>query len=65
MNCISFQNLTPLEKSEFVGRLVIAVQSSEMIFDEAAQLINKAATIGIYKRQDVVFTNTLNDNENG
>jgi hypothetical protein len=49
-NCKSYQELSELEQVEFIGRLVVAVQTRETGFMAAQMLIEAAEAAGVYRR---------------
>ena len=48
-----YQNLTPLERKNYIGSLVIAVETSEMLFAKGEEIIKMAEILGIYNRTKV------------
>lgn len=47
MICKSYDNLTVIEKTVFIGQLVHLVQSNELFFARAMQLVVKGAAEGL------------------
>lgn len=54
MNNSAFIELTPLEKAEFIGKLVIAAQND--FFGECSDIINKAQQQGLFERVKPLLT---------
>lgn len=48
MNCLLYSALTPAEQAEYIGKLVIAVQNSDYLFERGKCLIEDATIVGIY-----------------
>lgn len=48
MNCASYIALTPKEKTELIGKLVHAVQNSEICFSAAQEIVELAEKKGIF-----------------
>jgi hypothetical protein len=47
-NCIQYQNLSPKEKIEFIGKLVHLVQNDETAFSRAVGMILKGDVQGAF-----------------
>lgn len=47
MNCKNYNNLTHLEKVEFIGKLIHACQSSNTLFNEGKKIIQFAESCGL------------------
>lgn len=61
MNGIHYINLTPKEKSEFVGQLVHSCQSDENLFSMGEEIIKLAQRRGLF--ENVVFNPEQKTNE--
>lgn len=66
MNCPQFQQLTPLEKSTFIGELVHSCISDERFFDLGKKLIKQAHRKGLFDgvkiNPDTLPINRTNEN---
>lgn len=60
MLCKEFEELLPIEKTEMVGKIVHAIQSSTEAFKDGQRLIKKAELLGLYEG---VTINPLNIEE--
>jgi len=49
MNCAEYQNLTPLEKSQYIGELVHACISDTKYFKMGEKLIKQAQDKGLFE----------------
>ncbi len=49
MNCPSYTALSPREQAEYIGRLIIAVQSDNVLYELGGLLIGEAQRDGIYE----------------
>lgn len=63
MNCEMFQNLSPLEKIKFIGKLVHAAQNDEASFNRASTLIFTAETRGVFEGVEILPENPENLDE--
>lgn len=62
MICNSFDNLTIVEKVQFIGKLMHLVQSSEVAFKEAELMIRCADDVGMFKGTTILpFQNVTDD----
>lgn len=53
MNCESFRKLTPQEQADFIGKLVVVVQTKEGGFMAAKTMIEAAEMAGVFARVKV------------
>jgi len=61
MNCNEYQNLTPLERTKFIGQLVHASISGSKYFKMATKLIENAHKEGLFNGV-VINPEVLEDN---
>ena len=48
-NCDKYQNMTPKERTEYVGSLIHSVISDDEIFEAGIRLIKKATKKGLFE----------------
>lgn len=53
MNCTSYQRLSTPEQIEFIGKLVVAVQTSETFFKAGNAMIEAAEDVGLFDKVKV------------
>ncbi len=61
--CDNYDNLTPLEKSMFMGELVHAAQSCDLHFNMAKELIKSGYDKGLFAGVSFNITNENIDHE--
>lgn len=49
MNCSNYQSLTPLEKAQFIGKIVHAVQNDNICFIAGNMIIKSAEESGYFE----------------
>lgn len=64
MNCTTYQNLTPKEKTEFIGKLVHATQSSEYCYQLGQQLIKVGENQNVFEGVTINPAPPIPDKEN-
>lgn len=50
MNCKEYQELTPLEASTLIGKLVHLVQSDKWYFEQAKELVKMGEGDGLFEK---------------
>lgn len=56
MNCQSYQSLSQAEQIDFIGKLVVAVQTRETGFIAAKMVIEAAEIAGVFKHVKVGYS---------
>jgi hypothetical protein len=49
MICKSFLEMTPIEQSTYIGKVVHCITNSEMLFISGQELIKKGEMIGLFE----------------
>lgn len=70
MNCQEYQQLTPIEKSRYIGSLVHAVISHSDFFTAGQRIIELAGEAGLFEGveihpEEIAKTELLSDIDNG
>lgn len=63
MNCTKYNDLTPLEKATFIGKLSHAAMSNDILFDMCSDLIEIAEEKGCFDRVKFMPENNVLLNE--
>lgn len=58
MICPQFEELTPKEKTEFIGKLVHSVQSDPELYSMAHEIIKMAEEKGLFEGVKILHPNT-------
>lgn len=57
MVCPSFDQLTPKEKTEYIGALVHSVQSNDNFFWVGKEIIEQATSLGLFEGVKILHNN--------
>lgn len=58
MICEKYEAMTTIEKTEFVGKLLHSVQSSNELFDLGKEIINLGIEKGLFEGVKILHPNT-------
>ena len=63
MLCKKYEELSPFERVEFIGKLVHAVQSDDVFFDEAKVIIYNGEVFGTFEGVKILPDNGKEEEE--